>query len=272
VKRTPIRADRRTLLVGGGAAVLAALLAGCKETSANAGAQPTTGATTPSSASSPSSTDPSSASPDTSASATAAPVTSLLKVGSSGAEVSQLQQRLADLGYWNGPNDGKFGTLTEQAVWALQKSAGLPRSGSTTPETLAALDARKLPTPKSTKGHVIEIDLSRDVLMFVTDGKVEHVLNTSTGGGYTYTSEGHTEKAITPKGHFSTYRYVDGIRNAPLGLLYRPRYFTGGYAIHGAASVPKTPASHGCCRVTNAAMDWIWAQNLDPVGTPVWIY
>jgi len=193
-------------------------------------------------------------------------------MGSSGPEVAQLQKRLADLGYWNGANDGKFGTLTQQAVWELQKSAGLPKSGTTTAATWAALDAGKLPTPKSTKGHVIEIELGRDVLMFVTDGRVQHVLNTSTGGGYTYTSEGHTEKAITPKGHFSTYRVIDGIRNAPLGLLYRPRYFTGGYAIHGAESVPKTPASHGCCRVTNAAMDWIWAQNLDPTGTPVWIY
>jgi len=197
----------------------------------------------------------------------------VLKVGSSGEAVTQLQRRLTDLGYWNGPNDGKFGGLTQQAVWALQKAAGVPRTGTTTPATWTALTAGTRPTARSTGGgHVIEVDLKRNLLLFVTDGHVDTILNTSTGGGYRYTSEGVTSTAITPKGHFTTYRTVDGVRNAPLGMLYRPRYFVDGYAIHGAESVPPTPASHGCVRVTNAAINWIWAQNIDPVGTPVWIY
>jgi len=55
--------------------------------------------------------------------------------------------------------------------------------------------------------------------------------------------------------------------------LYRPRYFTNaGHAIHGYTSVPPYPASHGCVRVTNAAMDYIWANNLAPIGSSVVVY
>jgi lipoprotein-anchoring transpeptidase ErfK/SrfK len=247
-----------------GLAALAVALGGCTTPSADAEAQHSPTPTTATAAASPSAGDSPSASPT--------PFTGLLKVGSSGEPVARLQQRLAELGYWNGPNDAKFGGLTQQAVWALQKAAGIPRSGTTTPATWAALDAGTRPTARSTSGHVIEVDLKKQLLLFVTGGHVDTILNTSTGGGYKYTSEGVTSVAITPKGHFTTNRFVDGVRIAPLGELYRPRYFFDGYAIHGAASVPPTPASHGCVRVTNAAMNWVWAQNIDPVGTPVWIY
>ena len=83
---------------------------------------------------------------------------------------------------------------------------------------------------------------------------------------------GRREVAITPKGHFTTYRVIDGPHRSPLGLLYRPRYFFEGVAIHGDSSVPSHPVSHGCVRVSNAAINWIWATNLDPIGRKVWTY
>src|SRR5580658_9983235 len=46
--------------------------------------------------------------------------------GSQGPAVLALQQSLTALGYWLGTPNGYFGTTTKQAVWALQKSAGLP--------------------------------------------------------------------------------------------------------------------------------------------------
>jgi lipoprotein-anchoring transpeptidase ErfK/SrfK len=46
----------------------------------------------------------------------------------------------------------------------------------------------------------------------------------------------------------------------------------GGIAIHGDSSVPAHPVSHGCVRVSNQAIDWIWATGSDPIGTPVWVY
>ena len=62
---------------------------------------------------------------------------------------------------------------------------------------------------------------------------------------------------------------VDGWDPGPLGRLYRPRYFNGGIAVHGYPSVPSTPASHGCVRVTLGAMDHLWSSKLLPIGRTV---
>jgi peptidoglycan hydrolase-like protein with peptidoglycan-binding domain len=192
--------------------------------------------------------------------------------GSSGPSVRALQQRLTSLGYWNGPVNGTFGDATEQAVWALQKAAGIPRTGIVDQATESALVQGVTPHPQSSSGYVIEIDLADDLIMFVTNGRVVHILNTSTGGGYTYTQTGTTNVAITPTGHFAINRTVDGTVTDTLGTLWRPRFFTGGYAIHGDTNVPPYPVSHGCARVSNEAINWIWATNIAPVGTPVWVY
>jgi lipoprotein-anchoring transpeptidase ErfK/SrfK len=66
------------------------------------------------------------------------------------------------------------------------------------------------------------------------------------------------------------YRQINGWRRSPLGLLYRPKYFRGGYALHGSNSVPAYPASHGCVRVSLRAMDHLWSRV--PIGTRVRIY
>ena len=63
------------------------------------------------------------------------------------------------------------------------------------------------------------------------------------------------------------------VPDGPYGPLYRPKYFAGdGVAIHGYSSVPATPASHGCVRVTNAAIDMLWSSGILPIGTAVWVY
>ena len=72
---------------------------------------------------------------------------------------------------------------------------------------------------------------------------------------------------------FTVIRQVDGPDHGPLGMLWRPKYFTWtGIAVHGYTSVPPYPASHGCARVSNDAMNWIWANNIMPIGTTVWVY
>jgi peptidoglycan hydrolase-like protein with peptidoglycan-binding domain len=223
---------------------------------------PTTRATTTTAAAKPTTTTP----------PTTAPGPASGVIGSSGAPVQQVQQRLSDLGYWLGPVDGRFGTTTQQAVFALQKAAGLPRTGVVDAATAAALAAGTKPSPTSTTGHVIEVDLSHQLVLLVTNGHLDGVLNTSTGGGYVYYDHGSKQVAITPKGHFTTSWEVNGTRVSSLGVLWRPKYFVGGIAIHGDSSVPAHPVSHGCVRVSNQAIDWIWATGSDPIGTPVWVY
>ena len=71
---------------------------------------------------------------------------------------------------------------------------------------------------------------------------------------------------------FRVFRRVNGWDRSPLGTLYRPQYFNGGIAVHGYTSVPSTPASHGCVRVSLPAMDNLWGVGGIQVGTSVLVY
>jgi peptidoglycan hydrolase-like protein with peptidoglycan-binding domain len=195
-----------------------------------------------------------------------------LQEGSTGSRVLALQQRLTSLGYWLGTPNGVFGDSTEQAVYAIQKAAGIERDGIVGPKTEAALAKGVVPSPRPYSGYAIQVDLQDDLVMFQTNGKIQYILNTSTGGGYKYNDGDGTAIAETPTGVFQTYREVDGMVTDNLGQLWMPKFFTGGFAIHGDSYVPAYPASHGCVRVSNEAIEWIWAQNLDPLGTTVWVY
>ena len=62
-----------------------------------------------------------------------------LRLNSSGAEVSRLQERLKELGFNPGNIDGEFGTGTEAAVIAFQRSEGLLADGVVGTNTLRAL-------------------------------------------------------------------------------------------------------------------------------------
>ena len=257
-------------------AISAALaFAGCDSTK--------TGAQAPSVPSSPAPSASPSASPSPSPSLSPSPtptqtptkaVPQKLKVGAKGAAVLALQQRLTELGYWNGKADGNFGGTTQQAVFAVQKAAGLGRDGVVGPKTQKALDQGVRPKARSKagSGHLIEINLDRQLLMIVDDGQVTTTLNTSTGSNEHYEYQGETNLADTPPGHFTVGRQIDGWRHGPLGPLWRPKYFNGGIAVHGAPSVPPYPASHGCARVSVSAMNWIWSAGKLPLKTRVWVY
>lgn len=200
--------------------------------------------------------------PSTSTTTSTMPVPAGLRRGDSGPAVSALQARLSELGYWTGEADGTYGWGTHHAVVALQKAAGLQRDGIVGPDTRRALDGGVRPEAHSRAGHIVEIDLARQLLLVVDDGRAMVVFDTSTG----------SRPGTTPPGQWTIGREIDGLRRSSLGLLYRPKYFHEGVAIHGYTSVPAHPASHGCVRVTYPAMDHIWGAALMPVGTPVWVY
>jgi N-acetylmuramoyl-L-alanine amidase len=200
------------------------------------------------------------------------PAGTQLVSGDSGPLVTELQQRLIALGYWLGAPGGYFGDATQQAVYALEKAAGIARTGVVNQQFLDAINADTVPVPKTTSGDAIDVDLERDLLEIVQNGKLVYTLNTSTGGGYTYVQGGATNVAVTPRGHYATGRVVNGTVIDTLGTLWRPRFFVDGYAIHGDSFVPPYAASHGCVRVSNEAIDWIWANNLDPIGEPIYLY
>lgn len=214
---------------------------------------------------------PTTAAPTTVPPTTAAPTTTTVppttvpgpptyRTGDQGPEVAALQQRLLDLGFWVPAADGDYGSVTQQAVMAFQKHAGLSRDGIAGPATLAALDTTP-PVAARESGDHVELDLERQLLIVVRDGRTV-AFNTSTG----------TDGWRTPPGRFRVEREIDGVREAPLGDLYRPKYFNAGIAVHGSPSIPAHPASHGCARVHDRVMDLLWSDGLMPIGAPVWVY
>lgn len=192
--------------------------------------------------------------------------------GDAGSEVEYIQRRLTELGYWLGDIDGKYGRLTSQAVMAFEKVHGLKRDGVMDDRVRALLDTAERPVGKTRHAYAIEVDKDRQVVFVTRYGKVQWILNTSTGTEEYYTHEGERKLATTPKGTFRISRQIDGMREAPLGQLWRPKYFNGGIALHGSTSVPAYPASHGCVRLTYEAMDWLWEADIAPIGTTVVVY
>lgn len=63
----------------------------------------------------------------------------LSQAGSRGAEVTQIQRKLQQLGYYSGSADGIFGTATLKAVKQFQKDQGLVADGIVGAKTLRAL-------------------------------------------------------------------------------------------------------------------------------------
>ncbi len=198
--------------------------------------------------------------------------TTTLRSGTKGSAVRAAQLRLIALGYWVGSPDGEYGTQTAQAVLALQKTVGAPRTGVLDRQVRNVLTAGIRPKARTTTGTTLEIDLRRQLLLVVVHGRTVWAFNTSTGSGQYYYQKGDRYLATTPKGRFSITRQIDGVRVAPLGVLFRPKYFTGGYALHGSSSVPGYAASHGCARVSNAAINYLWASRLTPIGRRFWVY
>jgi hypothetical protein len=74
---------------------------------------------------------------------------------------------------------------------------------------------------------------------------------------------------VTPGGSFRVGRKILGDHKSKLGHLYNPLFFNQGIAIHGAASVPAYPASHGCVRIP--MLDSRWFYDTVASGTPVYV-
>jgi peptidoglycan hydrolase-like protein with peptidoglycan-binding domain len=260
-------------------------LAACSGTGGSSSAAEPSSTTAAPSTAAPTTAAPTTAAPTTAASTTAAPPITdpptttkpkpakpaKLSSGSEGPAVQALQRRLAELGYQVHEVDGQFGAETHHAVVAFQKVNRLGRDGVVGPVTRRALERPRIPQPRSRKaGFHVEADLTMQVVYPVKDGKIQEILDASSGSGQNYTVDGDVRVAVTPLGDFQIQRKIDAWRKSDLGLLYRPAYFTGGYALHGSYSVPAFPASHGCIRITIAAMDRLFARL--PVGTPMLVY
>ena len=195
-------------------------------------------------------------------------------------DVRRLQGRLLELGFWNLGPDGEYGLSTKQAVMAFQKWAGLPPTTVTDVATAEALNLVQCgPVAGRPTGDYFEVDKTRQLAFVVRGGRVLFTFNVSTGNGLDYDEEDRvsggrvTGVAITPTGEFRVYKERDEAEyKGTLGTLYRPKFVVGGIAVHGSPRIPAYPASHGCIRVANPVMDFIWFANLLPRRAKVWIH
>jgi hypothetical protein len=195
-----------------------------------------------------------------------------LRRGDRGSDVLTLENRLAAQKADVGAVDGFFDYDLAHAVLAFQKSQGIARTSvydGATRVRLGAPIAVRLRAPAA--GRAVEIDLRKQVLYLSEGGVLRRILDVSTGTGRLYDQEGVTHRATTPLGRFTIQRKInDPNHKSPLGILYRPAFFYQGWAVHGSSSVPAFPASHGCVRITDPAMDRLY--DLLVIGTPVTVY
>lgn len=202
----------------------------------------------------------------------------ILKVGSRGEAVLTLQERLTELRYEVGAVDGFYGQQTWQGVVAFQKYAGLKRTGTYTLETQKALHVARLPEGLHPELGLprIEIDLTRQILLFFNEQGLDRVIAVSTGSNRKYCEISKKSGkqvcgvAHTPLGKFRIQRRIRGWRESDLGKLYNPLYFIDGYAIHGSPFVPPYNVSHGCVRLSIDTS--IWFYDTIENGTPVIVF
>lgn len=186
--------------------------------------------------------------------------------------VARYQHALARAGFYRGGVDGLDGPQTRAAVLAFEKAAGLPTDGRWEIPNLAYLrNYESAITARPDEPDRLEIDLTNQVGYLILAGELVGTFGVSSGNGEVYRHpHGFTGVANTPRGDFQLYRHFEGTREAPLGQLYRPWYFRGGFAIHGSGSVPSYPASHGCIRVNNWEADWLAGHLF--IGMPIHIW
>jgi lipoprotein-anchoring transpeptidase ErfK/SrfK len=184
-----------------------------------------------------------------------------LAFGTRGIAVSQLSSQLRRLHY-AAPSGPSFDSRLLDAVYAFQKVHGLPRTGVVDARFWRALSNPRIAVPRFVQpARHIEVHKGLQVLYVVQASRVALIVPISTAG---------IAGAFTPVGRFAVYRKVGGFDPSPLGTLYDPLYFTGGYAIHGNPSVPPYPASHGCVRIPMWVAPHLYRTV--PYGETVYVY
>jgi hypothetical protein len=210
-----------------------------------------------------------------------APASGTLRPGMQGAAVRRLQQRLAQLHYYPGAVNGRFGTGTLEAVWAFKEVQGLATTAGADqvdPAMQQALARPQLPPVLVPRGGGlrIEVNLPREVLVLYRHHQVALISHISAGGGYYYhcPGGGTCGPALTPDGDFRAHWFAGGWLHVPLGRMYNPVFFIGAnFAIHGDIPIPLQPASHGCVRIPVDVANVLYKQmRISPDrGTPIYI-
>jgi lipoprotein-anchoring transpeptidase ErfK/SrfK len=170
-----------------------------------------------------------------------------LIAGARGADVKELQRRLAKAGVYKGPKDGDFGVSTFHAVQALERRFGMPADGIVGPQVIGALS-----------GHIV-IDLSQLRLYFYKGTKLVATYPIAAGQPAYPTPTGHfyvVEMVKNPTWTPPDSPWAKGAVPIPPGETnpLGPRWIgtsAPGIGIHGTndPSSIGNHVSHGCIRM-----------------------
>jgi peptidoglycan hydrolase-like protein with peptidoglycan-binding domain len=199
-----------------------------------------------------------------------------LSWGDNGPVTAAYQQRLKALHFDPGGLDGVFGQDTAYAVTTVEKLYGLQRDGRIGPMVKLALEHFQYkPAAPTNEPDRVEINLDTQVLTVYKHWQPILITTTSTGSGEHFCGgvDG-CQYAITPTGHFHFQYLHEGWDKGKLGKMWNPYYFNGGIAVHGLASVPSYPASHGCARIPMNIANYFptlvtKGESIYVVGTPM---
>ena len=196
-------------------------------------------------------------------------------IGTRGPAVFIYEARMKELHFDPGHIDNVFDQDTAYAVSTVQKYFGLPRTGVINEGVDFALTHfRYTPQEPTSEPDRVEIDLDKQVLTLYANWQPQLLTTTSTGSGEHFCGgvDG-CQYAITPTGHFHFYDLIRGWQKGKLGTMWNPYYFNGSDAVHGLASVPNYPASHGCARIPMHIADYFYTlvhqgESVFVFGTP----
>lgn len=199
-----------------------------------------------------------------------------LAPGAEGPDVVRLQEALAAEGFFNHEVNGVYDERTASAVVAFHKYLRMKRTDEFS--RVDWLMLHNLPGPalpyRPDATDYVEVDMSRQLLFVVRDGAISGILPVSTGGGHIYWSErnGYYARAATPVGDYTLrWNQAGWVCDDVTGwCVYKYWAFSDWYGIHGYHSVPTTPASHGCVRVTVWDADWIETQLFVGMSVHIW--
>jgi hypothetical protein len=181
-----------------------------------------------------------------------------LDPGNSSSKVKIFTRLLAHQGYYT-PWSRHYGSAVGRAVLAFRKVNGMARTFNATAGIFHALakgnGGFNLRYPG--RGHHVEVDISKQVMVLADHGKPQAIIPASTGAPATPT--------IT--GRYHVYNKTPGYNSEG---MYYSSYWHGGYAIHGFDPVPTYNASHGCVRIP--IPDAIYIYDRLPIGTEVDVY
>lgn len=137
---------------------------------------------------------------------------------------------------------------------------GLSRTGSVTVSLLTRLEKASRPRPSRSAdtNPYLEVNKTKQVLLYCKNGAVVWTIPVSTGNG--------SVGIITPSGTYHITR-----KTKELSPRYLPLYLTKTLlAIHGYPNVPVYPASHGCVRTQYWDQVELWP--LIAPGTSVYVH